>query len=130
VPTSLPALMQAQDISRKAISVGFDWDSLEGVWEQVFSEIQEYRTESLGSAHASEEFGDLLFSLVNVARREGIDAESALRSSCRKFRERWAIIEKHATEQLREPASYSTEELELLWLQAKSELAEIQTKEN
>ncbi|MCL1879905.1 MAG: nucleoside triphosphate pyrophosphohydrolase [Actinomycetia bacterium] len=124
VPTALPALMQAQDISRKAISAGFDWQGLDGVWDQVFSEIKEYRQESLGSSHAAEEFGDLLFSLVNVARREGIDAESALRSSCRKFRSRWAIMERCAAEQGKDTLSCSTEELELLWQQAKAELHE------
>ena len=122
IPLSLPALMQAQDISRKAVSVGFEWADLASVWEQVASEIEEYRAEERGSERAAEEFGDLLFSLVNVARKEGIDAESALRSSCRKFRDRWAIMEHDAQMAQRPLSDYSVDELERLWDKAKREL--------
>ena len=121
VPQSLPALMQAQDISRKAVSAGFEWPDVASVWEQVFSEIEEYRAEESGSVAAAEEFGDILFSLVNVARKEGIDAESALRSTCRKFRERWAIMEESAREDKKHISAYSTDELERLWQDAKRE---------
>ena len=123
IPLSLPALMQAQDISRKAVSVGFEWADLASVWEQVASEIDEYRAEDQGSERAAEEFGDLLFSLVNVARKEGIDAESALRSSCRKFRDRWAIMEHDAQMAQRPLSDYSVDELEGLWDKAKRELS-------
>ncbi|MCL2883778.1 MAG: nucleoside triphosphate pyrophosphohydrolase, partial [Coriobacteriia bacterium] len=134
VPTALPALMQAQDISRKAVSAGFEWESLAAVWEQVGSELEEYRqareAKADGAAHAAgadqaaaEEFGDVLFSLCNVARKEGIDAESALRLSCRKFRSRWAIMERYARAQGVQIEDYSTAELEDLWLRAKREIA-------
>jgi tetrapyrrole methylase family protein/MazG family protein len=122
VPRSLPALMQAQDISRKAVSAGFEWPDVASVWEQVASEIEEYRAEPPGSGRAAEEFGDLLFSLVNVARKEGIDAESALRSTCRTFRGRWAIMEQNAQAANRHISEYSTEELEGLWRIAKEEM--------
>jgi len=119
IPQSLPALMQAQDISRKVVSVGFEWADISSVWEQVYSEIEEYRAEEPGSTKAAEEFGDILFSLVNVARKEGIDAESALRFTCRKFRERWAIMEDNAHEDRKHISEYSVDELERLWQAAK-----------
>ncbi|MDR2586644.1 MAG: nucleoside triphosphate pyrophosphohydrolase [Coriobacteriales bacterium] len=120
IPQALPALMQAQDISRKAVSAGFEWPDVASVWEQVASEIEEYRAEDEGSPHAAEEFGDVLFSLVNVARKEGIDAESALRATCRKFRTRWAIMEQSARTAKRQLFECSTEELEKLWQAAKA----------
>ena len=120
IPKALPALMQAQDISRKAVSAGFEWDSVDSVWEQVFSEIEEYRAEETGSNNAAQEFGDVLFSLVNVARKEGIDAESALRLSCKKFRRRWAIMEGNAKLEGKTIPDYSINELERLWQDAKS----------
>jgi tetrapyrrole methylase family protein/MazG family protein len=121
VPQALPALMQAQDISRKAVSAGFEWPDVASVWAQVASEIEEYRAEEQGSIAASEEFGDVLFSLVNVARKEGIDAESALRSTCRKFRERWAIMEQNAQMAGKHISEYSVDELEEFWAAAKKE---------
>jgi tetrapyrrole methylase family protein/MazG family protein len=121
VPQALPALMQAQDISRKAVSAGFEWPDVASVWAQVASEIEEYRAEERGSIAASEEFGDVLFSLVNVARKEGIDAESALRSTCRKFRERWAIMEENARMANKHISEYAVDELEELWTAAKEE---------
>jgi tetrapyrrole methylase family protein/MazG family protein len=126
VPQTLPALMQAQDISRKAVSAGFEWPNIASVWEQVASEIDEYRAEETGSASAAEEFGDILFSLVNVARKEGIDAESALRSTCRKFRERWAIMERSARVAGKQISDYSVGELEELWKIAKKERKSLQ----
>lgn len=119
VPTGLPALMQAQKISRKAVAAGFEWQSTEDVWAQVVGEIDEFREAPAGSAAAEMEFGDILFSLVNVARREHIDAESALRASCAKFRRRWAYMEQAAREQGRDIADVSNEEQEALWAAAK-----------
>jgi tetrapyrrole methylase family protein/MazG family protein len=119
IPTSLPALMQAQDISRKAVSVGFEWPDVASVWEQVAAEMEEYRAEPPGSAAAAGEFGDVLFSLVNVARKEGIDAESALRLTCHKFRARWAIMERNIQAAGKHLSDCSLDELEGLWRQAK-----------
>ena len=79
VPVSFPALLQAYKISRKAVAAGFEWDSVEDVWAKVEEEIAEFKQACRsGDARAKElEFGDVLFSLVNVARKEGIDAETA-----------------------------------------------------
>ena len=119
VPRSLPALMQAQDISRKAVAVGFEWPNIQAVWDQVNSEIAEFNAEPANSQAALEEFGDVLFSMVNVARVSGIDAESALRAACSKFRCRWAIMEAYARAEGKTLESYRTEELEALWQRAK-----------
>lgn len=93
VPTHLPALMQAQKVSRKAAAVGFEWETVQDVWDEVAEERAEFEAEEPGSPEREMEFGDLLFALVNVARKEGIDAESALRASTAKFRRRWAAME-------------------------------------
>lgn len=119
VPRSLPALMQAQKVSRKAAAVGFEWDTVADVWEKVAEERAEYEAEPLGSAAREAEFGDLLFALVNVARKEGIDAESALRASTAKFRSRWAAMEDAAFERGIALGSLSTAELNDLWDAAK-----------
>lgn len=134
VPTGLPALTQAQKISRKAAAVGFDWESPDAVWDKVEEEIGEFKEayarapkddkgkilHASPEAHdAEEEFGDVLFSLVNVARKTGIDSERALRTTCRKFRERWSVMEDSAYDQQRSLEDMDMDELEALWQQAK-----------
>lgn len=121
VPVSFPALLQAYKISRKAVAVGFEWETVEEVWAKVEEEIAEFKQACQnGTAEEKElEFGDVLFSLVNVARKEGIDAETALRASCRKFRERWAFMEGAAWGQGLRIEELSMEEMQQLWDQAK-----------
>ena len=121
VPVSFPALLQAYKISRKAVTVGFEWETVEEVWAKVEEEIAEFKQACQnGTAEEKElEFGDVLFSLVNVARKEGIDAETALRASCRKFRERWAFMEGAAWGQGLRIEELSMEEMQQLWDQAK-----------
>jgi tetrapyrrole methylase family protein/MazG family protein len=121
VPVQLPALMQAQKISRKAAAAGFEWETVDDVWDQVASEISEFKAAAPGSAQAELEFGDILFSLVNVARREHIDAESALRATCAKFRRRWEFMEDAARRSGRSIADVPNAEQEALWAQAKLE---------
>ena len=120
VPRALPALMQAQKVSRKAAALGFEWESVDAVWEKVAEERAEYEREEPGSAAREMEFGDILFALVNVARKDGIDAESALRASTAKFRARWAAMEEAAFEQGVALESLSTDELNDLWDRAKA----------
>ncbi len=141
VPVSFPALMQAQKISRKAAAAGFEWDTLADVWDQVRSEVAELneaydqapkaangKVEGDGDLflHAEEELGDVLFSLTNVARRMGLDSENALRASCRKFRDRWAWMEREVADQggcLEDfLAKASPKEREELWKAAKAAL--------
>lgn len=120
VPRALPALMQAQKVSRKAAAVGFEWDTVDDVWAQVGSERAEFEREEPGSEARAMEFGDMLFALVNVARREGIDAESALRASTMKFRARWEVVERLAWECGTSVEELSTEELNRLWDEVKA----------
>ena len=119
VPRSLPALMEAQKVSRKAASAGFEWETVADVWDKVAEERAEFEAEAPGTAERELEFGDLLFALVNVARKEDIDAESALRASTAKFRERWAAMENAAYEGGVSLESLTTEQLNSLWDEVK-----------
>lgn len=119
VPMSLPALMQCQKISKRAAKAGFEWESVADVWDQVESERAEFEAEERGTAKAAEEFGDILFALVNVARWEGIDAEEALAASNRKFRRRWAAMEEIARDEGFALDEQSTERLNELWREVK-----------
>lgn len=121
VPASFPALLQAYKISRKAVAAGFEWDTVEDVWAKVEEEIAEFKQACRSDdAQAKElEFGDVLFSLVNVARKEDIDAETALRATCRKFRERWAFMEGAAWGQGKRIEELDMDEMQQLWDQAK-----------
>ena len=119
VPRSLPALMEAQKVSRKAASAGFEWETVADVWDKVAEERAEFEAEAPGTAERELEFGDLLFALVNVARKEGIDAESALRASTAKFRERWAAMENAADDGGVSLESLAAEQLNSLWNEVK-----------
>lgn len=121
VPRSLPALMQAQKISKRAAKAGFEWETVDDVWDKVAEERAEFEREEPGTDARSLEFGDLLFALVNVARREGIDAEEALASSNRKFRARWSRMEELARQSGRELDTMGTPMLNELWEHAKQE---------
>ena len=121
VPRSLPALMQCQKISKRAAKAGFEWRSVEGVWDKVAEERAEFEREAPGSPERAAEFGDLLFSLVNVARWEGIDAEEALAGANRKFRRRWSRVEELARERGLEAESLGDDLLNELWERAKAE---------
>lgn len=122
VPTSFPALMQASKISRKAVSVGFEWQTVDDVWRKVDEEIGEFKQAcATGNPDDMElEFGDVLFSLVNVARKVKVDPEQALRATCRKFRHRWSFMEGAAWAQGKVPEQLTADELEELWEQAKT----------
>ena len=121
VPQSLPALMQAQKISKRAAKMGFEWASVDDVWDKVAEERAEFEAEAPGTQQKTDEFGDILFALINVARWEGVDAEEALMSACRKFRARWSYMEKAAAER-----GFSLDEKpelqEDLWQEAKRHL--------
>ncbi len=117
-----PALMQAQDISRKAVSCGFEWDTVDEVWEKVYEEIAEFKAAPPRSPEAELEFGDVLFALVNVARKEHLDAETCLRRTCGKFRKRWQHMEKAAHAQGRRIDDFDANDLEELWQAAKMQV--------
>lgn len=119
VPTSMPALMQAQKVSKRAAKAGFDWESVEDVWAKVDEERAEFLAEVPGSAEAELEFGDLLFALVNVARKQGIDAEAALRAATAKFRARFESVERLAAADGFAVEDLDAAQLDQLWNEAK-----------
>ena len=121
VPQSLPALMQAQKISKRAAKMGFEWASVSDVWDKGAEERVEFDAEAPGTQQKTDEFGDILFALINVARWEGVDAEEALMSACRKFRARWSYMEKAAAER-GFSLDEKPEQQEDLWQEAKRHL--------
>jgi nucleoside triphosphate diphosphatase len=122
VPRSMPALLEADKLGSRAAKVGFDWPDAQGLFEKLTEEIRELKDElpaAVGSAAAiEEELGDVLFTVVNLARHLKVDAESALRSANAKFRRRFAVMESAAggREGLE---ALSASQLEALWSRAK-----------
>jgi tetrapyrrole methylase family protein/MazG family protein len=121
VPIDLPALLQAYLISTKVARVGFDWDSESDVWKKFNEELNEFREASTADAK-EEEFGDVLFTLVNIARKNGINPEDALRNANRKFRKRFDKLEDQARGQKKEVKELSAEELDSIWEDVKKEV--------
>ena len=118
VPAALPALSAAQLIQDRAARFGFDWDDASGVLDKLVEEIGEFR-EAATDAERLDEFGDVLFALVNVARWSGIQAEDALRQANAKFRNRYRVMERLASERGQDFAKLSLDEKEALWQEAK-----------
>ena len=119
---SQPALTEAAQISRKAAGAGFDWPELEPVLDKVREELDELADarERLGPAEIEGELGDLLFTLVNVARFLKVDPEQALRKTNNKFRRRFAHVEARLAENQKTVQQSDLEEMEALWQEAKS----------
>lgn len=117
VPSHLPALAAAKRLQEKAARTGFDWKTMEPVVDKVKEEIDELACAA--PECREEELGDLLFALTNMARFMGIDPEGALRKSNNKFRGRFYELEKKAREQGRPMESYTLEELDVFWEDAK-----------
>ena len=121
VPTSLPALIKSMRIQEKARGVGFDWEKPEQVWEKVEEELGEFRTEADAgnTAKAEEEFGDILFALVNYARFRNINPEEALERTNRKFLRRFQYIEEAARTAGRNLSDMTLAEMDVYWNEAK-----------
>ncbi|MGC8635112.1 MAG: nucleoside triphosphate pyrophosphohydrolase [Candidatus Limnocylindrales bacterium] len=117
---SLPALAYSQEMQGRAAALGYDWPDVEGVIDKLGEEAVEL-LEARTDAERAEEFGDLLLVLVNLARKLGVDAESALRDGNAKFARRFASVERFAEERGRTLDTMSFEELDELWDQAKAE---------
>lgn len=120
VPTALPALIKALRLQEKTAQVGFEWERIDDVLAKVEEELQEFKTacqdHQASSSEREAEFGDLLFSLVNLSRYLDIDPETALERTNRKFKSRFEYIEDHAPTELEH---MSLEELDALWAEAK-----------
>lgn len=123
IPPALPALMRALEVSMRVVKVGFEWPDTGQVLDKVQEEIEELRAEiACGDTdRAGDELGDLLFSLVNVARKLGIDPEEALRRMTVRFATRFRAIERHAQGQGRAVEQLSLGEMETVWQAAKRE---------
>ena len=123
VAESLPALWRAEKIQKKARNAGFDWRDVSGAQDKLKEELEEYLTASRsGDKNAVEgELGDLLFTVVNAARFEGVDPETALHRTCAKFIRRFASMENQATEQGLRFEELSLEEQDALYNRAKSD---------
>jgi nucleoside triphosphate diphosphatase len=124
IPLALPALMRAEKLCKRAARVGFDWPSLEEVFDKLDEETREVR-EALTEGdleHIEEEIGDMLFVVANLARKAKVDPEVALRKANAKFEKRFRFIETALRENGTTPEASSLEEMERLWLRAKEAL--------
>ena len=121
VPASLPALIKANRIQEKAANVGFDWETKEQVWDKVKEELAEVETEikNTNKTNMEQEFGDLFFSIVNAARLYGVDPESALEKTNRKFIRRFNYVETKAKESEKSLSQMTLAEMDHFWNEAK-----------
>ncbi|MBO4370623.1 MAG: nucleoside triphosphate pyrophosphohydrolase [Paludibacteraceae bacterium] len=121
VPSSLPSIIKAHRIQDKARNVGFDWSKREEVWDKVKEEINEVQTEidHMEQNKIEEEFGDLMFSLINAARLYHVDPDNALERTNQKFIRRFNYIESHLKEAGKSFEEAGLQEMDRLWNEAK-----------
>jgi ATP diphosphatase len=124
IPNALPALQRAEKLQKRAARTGFDWQEASAVMVKVDEELAELRVamDSGRQQAIKEEFGDLLFTMVNLSRHLGIDAETALRESGRKFEQRFRSMEAQVQQAGVDMGSLGAEQLEMYWERAKQEL--------
>lgn len=127
VPKGLPSLVKANRIQDKVAGIGFDWERPEQVWEKVQEELAEFKEEvALGDkARMEEEYGDVLFSMVNYARFLGINPENALERTNKKFIGRFQYLEKKAKEMGKSLKDMSLAEMDVFWEEAKKQQAKV-----
>ncbi|WP_138429310.1 nucleoside triphosphate pyrophosphohydrolase [Fodinibius saliphilus] len=123
IPTPLPALIRAQRMQEKAANVGFDWPEFSQVWEKLEEELDEFKEvlESGTEKEKQDEFGDLLFSLVNAGRFFNLNAEDSLRATNRKFIQRFQYIEERLKEEDKDISDVSLKEMDKHWNNAKEQ---------
>ena len=121
VPKSLPAIVKAHRVQDKVRAVGFDWDVREQVWDKIEEELGELKVEikQMDTEKMEDEFGDLLFSMVNAARLYGIDPEAALERTNKKFIKRFNYLEDHTIKAGRPLTSMTLDEMNSIWEEAK-----------
>ena len=121
VPKTLPALIRAQRLQQKASYAGFDWNEVEQVWDKIHEEIQELKEAQSESTkeHIAEEIGDVLFSVVNLARFLDIPAEDALRKTNKKFTDRFARVEEELKKRGKTVEESNLEEMDDIWNKVK-----------
>ena len=121
VPKTLPALIRAQRLQQKASYAGFDWNEVQQVWDKIHEEIQELKEAQSESTkeHIAEEIGDVLFSVVNLARFLDIPAEDALRKTNKKFTDRFARVEEELKKRGKTVEESNLEEMDDIWNEVK-----------
>lgn len=122
VARSLPGLIRAEKIQKKAAKVGFDWDSAQGAMDKVREEQEELARALAGHGDPEDELGDLLFAAVNVARFLKVDPERAMERACDKFIRRFERVERAADDAGRSLSDMTLAEMDALWEQAKNQL--------
>jgi len=118
VPKQMPALGYSQEVQRRVAQLGFDWEDVEGVIDKLVEEVRELKQADSDEQKAAE-FGDLLFTLVNVARRQGVDTEAALREANRRFYKRFTYMEDACRQRGLNFSKLSFDEQNALWEEAK-----------
>lgn len=125
IPKGMGPLIKAQKLQKRCAKVGFDWPELPPVFDKIAEEVDEIKAELACSqpqeARLTEEVGDLFFSVVNLARHLGVDADAALRVANNKFEKRFRQVEDELQQQEKAPSDVSLEELESLWQKVKTE---------
>jgi MazG family protein len=123
VPRTLPALLRAHELSTRAAAVGFDWVKPEDVLEKIDEEVAELRemVDERNTARVEEEFGDLLFSIVNLARKLGVEPEAALRIANEKFQHRFEALERNVLASGQQLRDLSLDRLEQQWQLVKTQ---------
>jgi len=124
VPVSLPAMVKATRIQEKAKKVGFEWENKEDVWKKVLEEMEELKDAEAKNdpAHIEEEFGDLMFSMINYARFLGIDPETALEKTNNKFKNRFTKMEEVVLAQNKNLAEMTLPEMDAVWNEVKNRM--------
>ncbi|HYW95517.1 MAG TPA: nucleoside triphosphate pyrophosphohydrolase [Bacteroidales bacterium] len=122
VPTSLPAMIKANRVQEKVRAVGFDWDEPHQIWDKVIEEMEEVKEAAAENdpGKTEEEFGDLLFSVINAARLYDVDPETALEKTNRKFIKRFRFLEKQTLEKGRDLRDMTLDEMNVIWEEAKT----------
>ena len=118
IPKAMPAMLKALSMQEKARGCGFDWEKREDVWAKVAEEYQEVSEAS--EEHRAEEFGDLLFAVINAARLYDVDPEAALSRTCEKFRRRFTYVEQETLRSGRKLSDMTLADMDALWDQAKA----------
>jgi MazG family protein len=119
VPVNFPALLEGQKLTKKAAKVKFDWENVEQIFEKLAEEADELKSAIKSEANIEEEIGDLLFVIVNLARKLDVDAETALKKTNRKFRQRFGFIEQNLQKNGQSIETSSLAEMDKLWNEAK-----------
>jgi len=122
IPVAMPAILKALSMQEKARGCGFDWEKKEDVWAKVQEEAGEVTDacEENNPAHMTEEFGDLLFAVINASRLYGIDPEAALNGACEKFRRRFTYLEEQTLQKGRKLTDMTLAEMDAIWDEGKA----------